>query len=141
MAGQLAQGGRPHFHIGERAHYFEFMRCVRQQYDGRIPFWRLVCAACGLKGHSQRFCSSELCTYCTYAGHTANECTLRLRANDLLFEYGYVTQRIAPMDRMALILDVPEGFIPVPPGGPNRRDYRSVVTRRIYPDDVANQVK
>lgn len=129
---------RDHFQIGKNAHFHDFVACRSQSYDGRVPFWRLVCGRCNLVGHSSRFCKDEVCTYCTYQGHTATECEKRLKTNKMLYELGYVTQRIDPNDRLALALDIPANFAPVRVGMPNRRDYRSVVTGRFYPDDSLN---
>lgn len=128
-----------YFKIGKNAHYFDFWPNDRQSYqNGRAPFWRTVCFKCNLKGHVQPFCFRlfpNLCSYCTFAGHVAEDCERRLRANERLYQLGYVTARINSRDPLALAIAIPDDFVPRPPGQPGRRDYRAVVTERYYPID------
>lgn len=130
------------FEIGNGVHYYDLFGSDRQRAgdEEKDPqFWKGRCYACGKKGHTQKFCSEVtgmlFCTYCTFRDHYAVQCSRRIKANDELYRQGYITQKVLDWDTGALKLDLPPGFRPVPPGKPNRLDYRALITGQPYVDD------
>lgn len=114
------------FDIGRGLHYYDLVG-----QSSRYSFIRATCLNCGVRGHYSSHCDrpqiSKRCTYCTASGHAAQECRLRLSANRILFERGYVSSPIDPNDTAALTMDLPRDFHPRAPLnllGEERTDYR-----------------
>lgn len=119
-----------YFPIGRGLHFFELSGAYRDN-PRRFSFVRARCLNCDRTGHYSSHCDQiqqqKRCTYCTQSGHNAQECRLRLRANNLLYDLGYVREPIDATDRYALALSLLEGFVPVPPRDvplSRRTDYR-----------------
>lgn len=120
-----------YFAIADGLHFYDFEPPPNAvMVSNQVPFWRMICGECGRKGHSSRFCRADICTYCTFRGHRADDCALRIRQNQFLFDRGYVTEYIDRYDNGALEFNIPKNFTPVPPHQPGRRDYRQGLTTR-----------
>lgn len=117
------------FRIGRGLHLFELTGQIDN--DHRLEWIHATCHNCKRRGHRSSHCDrpqQELrCTYCTQARHNAEQCRLRLRANNILYDRGYVREPIANNDENAIAMDLPADFTPIPPNGVaynQRTDYR-----------------